>query len=68
LENLISTAQREDAIDWFTKELARDPSRAEHLKQALRRKIGLPLEPVMRTVQPARAFEDPDEYWDNVPV
>ena len=68
MERRISPGRREDAIDWFTRELERNPSQAEHLKQVLRRKMGLAPEAVSRPVPIKRVIEDPDDYWDNVPV
>ncbi|MDU8946559.1 hypothetical protein [Ovoidimarina sediminis] len=68
MEKHISSARNQDAIDWFTEELTRDPARAEHLKQALRRKIGLEPASCLREVPRRRPVEDPDDYWDNVPV
>ncbi len=57
-----------DEIDQFVEALEAHPERAEELKNSLRRRLAG--RGVTRT--PARAVpvdpEDPEEFWDNVPI
>ena len=68
MEKRVSSAANQDAIDWFTEEVTRNPARADELKRVLRDKIGLKPEQTGVALPWRRPAEDPEDYWDNVPV
>ena len=70
MNRLARAVAEEDAIDWFAREIVRNPERAETLKAALRERIGLASVHRLEVRHPAHLAqdEDADDLWDNLPV
>lgn len=56
--------QEIDPIDWFAREILKNPGRVEDVKERMRRTLGYRARPTV--VQPD--VGDVDDLWDNVPV
>lgn len=54
-------------IDRLIEQVAKDPSRAERVKSALRRDLEL-APPRAATPRRRRATQDLEDFWDNLPV
>lgn len=68
LSNHPNLAEKRDDIDRLVEEIARHPERADTIKDAFRARLS---GANVHSVTPKRVpleTNDPDDYWDNVPI